>query len=241
MSARLMDGPAVADLLFGRFAPSLATAQPGRAPSCRPAILSAGRDPEDVQASERAAHRLREAIAQADIDCSDRRWLEVDGGLEQTIHLSGAPDATFFGWLLHAMQSPKPWTLSVHVRPLDRSGARASALPPAPPPPLRRQPLRRGLRTVPDYDQRDHETEIAEIVAELSHSATGNLYDLAVLGETRGMTCGARQTGVGACGQPARGRMPLWTAHPRKRVRWSSSSSTTTFAASCSARHDCGG
>jgi hypothetical protein len=108
MGVRILDGPEVADVLFGRFAPAMSADQPALAPSRRPTILPAGPTAEDQEASARAARRLGEAIAQADIDAADRRWLGVDGGLEQTIHLSGSPDATFFGWLLHAMQSPTP-------------------------------------------------------------------------------------------------------------------------------------
>jgi hypothetical protein len=77
------------------------------------------------------------------------------------------------------MQSPKPWTLSVHVRALDRALERRRYRPRH----RRFYGVNRGSEAtgkVPDYDQRDHEAEVAEIVADLTHSATGNLYDVAV-------------------------------------------------------------
>ena len=35
------------------------------------------------------------------------------------------PDATYFGWLLEAMEVSRPFTLSVHVHALDRLRERA--------------------------------------------------------------------------------------------------------------------
>ena len=113
------------------------------------------------------------------LDASDRRWLEVGRDVEQTLYLAGAPEATFLGWLLHAMQSPRPWTLSVHVQALDRALERRRYKQRY----RRLYGVNRGAEAsghVPDLDQRDHEGEVAELLAELSGSATAGLYELSV-------------------------------------------------------------
>ena len=73
----------------------------------------------------RAAAVLREQICQGAIDLTHPRRIAIDGDLEHTIHLARRPERTFYGWLLHAMQSPNPWTLSMHVHVLDRAEMRA--------------------------------------------------------------------------------------------------------------------
>ena len=172
---RLLDGREVAALL--------ARALPGRARGRIAAARCAGvarRAPDDPLERERsltAAARLRDALCRGAIDASDRRWLAVDGDLEQTLYLSGAPDATFAGWLLHAMQAPRPWTLSVHVRALDRALERRRYKQRY----RRLYGVNRGAEAaghVPDLEQRDHEGEIAELLGELTGSATAGLYEL---------------------------------------------------------------
>jgi hypothetical protein len=85
MGVRLLDGPDVADVLFGRFAPAISATQLALAPCRRPAILSAGPGAADQEASEggrttpargdrrRRHRRLRPSLAHG------RRWARADG------------------------------------------------------------------------------------------------------------------------------------------------------------------
>jgi hypothetical protein len=81
MGARLLDGRAVAAVLAERFsAPErLAPSQPG------PRWLSGIELARDERAMREAALRLRERLCRGAIDARHRRWLVVDGGLEQTL------------------------------------------------------------------------------------------------------------------------------------------------------------
>jgi hypothetical protein len=162
MSARLLSGFEVAQLLHHRFTAAL----PNRHIDA-PEILS-GLDDRDH--ATRAATRLKQAICQGDIDTTDRRHLTIAGQLEQTLHLSRTPERTFYGWLLHAMQNPAAWTLSVHVHTKDRATERDR---------FNRRARRlwgvnegaaeRAAR--PDRRQHDQQHELEELVEELSTGA----------------------------------------------------------------------
>jgi hypothetical protein len=117
-------------------------------------------------------------------DDSDRRWIALDGGLEQTIYLSGVPEHTFYGWLLHAMQSAKPWSLTVHVHALDRMVERRRA----------RERLKRlwGANRgrereskMPDHEQLAQEHEVTELVSELAMSPNAATYLMSVYARIR--------------------------------------------------------
>jgi hypothetical protein len=112
------------------------------------------------------------------VDTTDRRRLTVAGAFEQTIHLSRIPERTFYGWLLHAMQSPRPWALSVHlhardrIEDRDRENRRARRL----------WGVNEGAadrRARPDRQQHDQQDELESLVDELGSGAQ-RLVDLAV-------------------------------------------------------------
>ncbi|MCW2953199.1 MAG: hypothetical protein JWQ48_2369 [Conexibacter sp.] len=121
MTARLLDGREVADTLWRHCAPHTARLAPEGAPSrTAPAIFGSLDELRDAATARRVAGELREAIGAGAIDLTDRRRVVVDGDLAHTVYVSRLPEKTFYGWLLHAMQSNKPWSLSVHVHQLDR-------------------------------------------------------------------------------------------------------------------------
>jgi hypothetical protein len=125
MQARLMSGPEVADLLWRRLSPQVARTTPRQAPSRTPRVVGDGDHAVTRQQARLVAARLRDVVCQGAVDLSDPRRVIVDGDLEHTIYLARRPERTFYGWLLHAMQSTKPWTLSMHVHVLDRAEMRA--------------------------------------------------------------------------------------------------------------------
>jgi len=166
-TATVLTGPQVAELIWRRTAPALAAAgtPPPEKGLCAP--LDAPTSPE------RAALRsllLRSALAPCVVDFSQRRYVEVDGGLEQTIFLAGRPERTFYGWLLHSMQHPRPWALSVHVHPRDRAGERDRHHRKA----SRLWGVNEGAldqRRRPDRTQYEQQAELEELVDELSTGA----------------------------------------------------------------------
>jgi hypothetical protein len=110
------------------------------------------------------------AIAVSDIDTTDHRHVEIDGGLERTMYLSRLPERTFYGWLLHAMQQSGAWTLSVHIEPRDRAAERERFNRKA----RRLWGVNEGAasqRRRPDRTQHEQEHELEALVAELSAGA----------------------------------------------------------------------
>lgn len=162
VKARLLDGVEVARLLHHRFARTTVT------PSAR--VLTNSLDHGDEQEAARATARLRAAICKSTIDTTDRRHLTVDGELEQTIYVNRCPERTFYGWLLHAMQSELPWSLSVHVHLRDRATERERFNRRA----TRLWGVNEGAldrRARPDRRQHDQQTELEDLVDELSTGA----------------------------------------------------------------------
>jgi hypothetical protein len=182
LGSRLLSGSEVADLLWTRFNPTTADRDPGGRPSRRQTRLEVLGD-LDARAHAReaaiAAARLRELVAESTLDLRDQRYLRIDRDLEQVLYLGGTPDATYFGWLLRAMQVARPFSLAVHVHALDRlrerqrQKARHRRLFG-----LNRGAERRGQ--VPDYDMLAQEQEVAELVGELSGQERASVYELSI-------------------------------------------------------------
>lgn len=135
---------------------------------------------------DRAAERvlcdrqeLARAVCGGDLDFSDRRVARMGCWVELVQHVSLAPEHTWVGWLMHAMQAPVPWTLSVHVQALDRLRERGAQ--------KRRYKriygVHRGIegrgRPV-DADAAAREQEAADLVAELAQSAGAGIYKQSV-------------------------------------------------------------
>jgi DNA helicase HerA-like ATPase len=122
---------------------------------------------------------LRELLCPAAIDATSPAFARVGDSLEQGLYLATIPDQTWLGWLLHLMQAPRPFSLSVHVRATDRYRERAAQ---------RRRYRRlwgvnRGLemRARPvDPAKLQQEQEAADLNHELATSAGAGIYDLSV-------------------------------------------------------------
>ena len=181
LAVQRLDGPAVAQLLWRSFAPHQAAATPQQGPRQQTLeVLGELEDRHDQTHAQRVARQLRDMIAtNPPEDTHSRRWIELDGGLEQTIYLSGPPEHTFYGWLLYAMQSTNPWTLTVHVHATDRMVERRRYRE-------RRKRLwgaNRGRERegkMDDPEQLDQEQEVTDLVSELSLSPNAAVYELSV-------------------------------------------------------------
>ena len=106
-------GREVLDLLAGRFDPSVTGAAGCRRASMHP---DCGRAVRRTAPSSVGSRR----VCTAAIDLRDRSQLRVGGRLERCLFVSHAPEQTWLGWLLHLMQAPRPFAVSVHVHATDR-------------------------------------------------------------------------------------------------------------------------
>jgi hypothetical protein len=118
LAVRPLDGPEVLDLLSTRFNPDCDSSP--SASFMRPDAIGLplpGEDPEITAARSRA---LADAVCASPLDFSPRSHMRVGDAVEQVSYLSGVPERTWLGWMLHLMQSPLPFSLSVHVTATDR-------------------------------------------------------------------------------------------------------------------------
>lgn len=120
LTVRMLDGPAVTDLLWSRFDPDAAGRGTPPPSFMAPEALGAPVDSEDEQESALRSERLAEAVCTAPFDLSGPRQAQVGDGIERVLYLAGVPERTWLGWLLHVMQSPLPFSLSVHFTATDR-------------------------------------------------------------------------------------------------------------------------
>jgi hypothetical protein len=182
LSTRLLSGPEVADLLWRRFNPTTADRAPDRRPSSersRVEVLGELDAARDAREARQAALRVRELVAGSAYTVEGQRQLRVDRDLEQTLYVATPPDATFFGWLLEAMEVQRPFALSVHVHALDRLRERARHK-------ARHRRLfgvNRGAelrgRAV-DYEMLAQEEEAGELLKELTGAERAAVYELSV-------------------------------------------------------------
>ena len=184
LAARALCGHEVLDLLHSRFDPD--SQRSGGLPASfmqgevvRP--LVAGESPEEADAR---ASLLAEAICTAEIDLSDRSRIGVGDSLEQAFYVSLAPEQTWLGWLLHMMQSPSPFVLSVHIEATERYRERMAQ--------KRRYKrlygVNRGVESHGrplDPDARVREQEAAELVEELATSVGAGIYRVSIYHATR--------------------------------------------------------
>ncbi len=179
--ARPLDGREVLDLLHGRFDPDAQRA--GELPAsfmCPEVIASpiAGEDAEDASAR---ASALASAVCTAELGLSERSHVRIGGSAEEVFFVSLAPEQTWLGWLLHMMQAPRPFTLSVHIQATERYRERMAQ--------KRRyrriHGVNRGVeqRGRPlDPDARVQEEEAAELNDELATSAGAGIYRVSIYG-----------------------------------------------------------
>jgi hypothetical protein len=120
VGARPLDGGEVLDLLHARFDPDAQAA--GRLPAsflCPQAVapVAAG---EAVETARRRVHALARAVCSAHVSFAPRTHLRIGESAEEVFFVSWAPEQTWLGWLLHMMQAPRPFVVSVHIAATDR-------------------------------------------------------------------------------------------------------------------------
>src|SRR5918998_5674160 len=180
LSAQLLAGPEVAELLFRRFNPS--SVGTGYLP--RLEVIGALDELGDAQTAAAAASRLREQIAASPVDLDDSRFIGVEQDLERVLYVSSVPDFTEFGWLLQAMEIDRPFALTVYVHALDRRLERRKAR-------NRRRRLHgvnRGAEIrgkVPDEDMLAQADETAELLEELRGRQRSAVFEVAIYQSVR--------------------------------------------------------
>jgi hypothetical protein len=179
LPTRLLNGEEVATLLWSRFNPT--RADRGQAPATmQTEVLGQLDEPIDFEEARAAAIKLRENIARSPLDFKrSDDFVVVDRDIEQTIYAESTADATSMGWLMRAMMTRQPFTMSVFVHALDRNRERAKA--------------KRGYRTtfallrgaeargrVPDFDKYAKEAEQERLLAEMAGSDRTSLYRVSI-------------------------------------------------------------
>jgi hypothetical protein len=176
VAARSLNGLEVLDLLASRFDPEREANGGLPASFMTPEVVGTATADTDA---ERARADLAEAICTAPIGLGARDHLQIGEQPEQAFYISLAPEQTWLGWLLHLMQSPRPFTVSVHVQATERYRERMAQ--------KRRYKrihgVNRGIETRGrplDPDARLQEQEAAELNDELATSAGTGIYHVSV-------------------------------------------------------------
>jgi hypothetical protein len=177
---RLLDGEEVAELLWSRFNPTLADTGRRRRAPIRAEVLGTLDAARDRDEARRAALRLRGAIARSTLDfSSSKRHAEIDQDLEQTIYTATTADATTMGWLMGAMMTRQPYSLSVFATALDRRRERRRM----------KMSYRRifainrvaeAKGRVPDFDRYAQENEAQNLLMEMAGHERANLYKVSI-------------------------------------------------------------
>jgi DNA helicase HerA-like ATPase len=176
---RLLTGVEMLDLLHRRFDPDTALGGGLPASFMSPEVIAPLTPGEDARETARRAQALAEAICTAPVSLAERSHLALGETLEEVFYVSLAPEQTWLGWLLHMMQAPRPFVLSVHVQATERYRERMAQ--------KRRYKrihgVNRGVeqRGRPlDPDARVQEEEAAELNDELATSAGAGIYRVSV-------------------------------------------------------------
>jgi TraG P-loop domain len=175
ISARLLSGTEVLDLLASQFDPLRDADGALPASFMTPEVVR----PFSPEHTREDAEHLAEAICTVPLRLSERDHVQVGGQLERALYVSLAPEQTWLGWLLHLMQTPRPFTVSVHVQATERYRERMAQ--------KRRyrriHGVNRGveLRGRPlDPDARVQEEDAAELTDELATSTGAGIYRVSV-------------------------------------------------------------
>ncbi len=181
----------------------------------------------DREQAREAALALRERIAGSSLDLKrERHHVEVDRDLEQVIYAHRTAQQTTMGWLMGAMLTRQPYTLSVYVHALDRR--------------RERQRIKLGYRRlfainrgaeqrgrVPDFDRYAQEREYEQLLGRD--------------GRPRARRTCSRSPSTRRSARAA--RRPTWPRSARRSTTASSSSSrrrTARSTAASSASPSCG-
>ena len=179
--ARPLDGREVLDLLHGRFDPDAQRAGELPASFMCPEVIASPIAGEDAKDASTRASALASAVCTAELGLSERSHVRIGGSAEEVFFVGLAPEQTWLGWLLHMMQAPRPFTLSVHIQATERYRERMTQ--------KRRyrriHGVNRGVeqRGRPlDPDARVQEEEAAELNDELATSAGAGIYRVSIYG-----------------------------------------------------------
>jgi TraG P-loop domain len=179
LAGRVLAGAEILDVLHRRFDPDAALAGGLPASFMTPHVIDALNAGESAHAAGERARALAEAICTAPVGLADRSRIGLGETLEQVFYVSLAPEQTWLGWLLHMMQAPRPFVVSVHVQATERYRERMAQ--------KRRYKrihgVNRGVeqRGRPlDPDARVQEEEAAELNAELATSAGAGVYRVSI-------------------------------------------------------------
>jgi hypothetical protein len=174
-----LDGEQVVELLWARFNPTKSDA--GRRPAAATVeVLGELDSVRDREMARQVALTLRERIAASSLDLKrERHVVEVDRDLEQVIYCATTAHQTTMGWLMGAMMTRQPYTLSVFVHALDRR--------------RERQKIKLGHRRlfginrgaeargrVPDFDRYAQEHEYQQLLVEMAGHDRANVFQTSV-------------------------------------------------------------
>jgi hypothetical protein len=181
LTARPLSGPEVLDLLAARLDPEGQENGPP-ASSVAPEVIQAGPYEQGGDAADTGA--LAEVLCTAPVSLTDSGYLRVGGSLEEVLYVSLAPEQTWLGWLLHLMQTPRPFVVSVHITATERYRERIAQ--------KRRyrriHGVNRGVESHGrplDPDARVQEQEALELNDELAGSAGAGIYRVSVYAAIR--------------------------------------------------------
>ena len=174
-----LNGEQVFALLWARLNPTKADA--GQAPASAPGeVLGELDTARDREQARQVALALREHIARSSVDLKrERHHVEVERDLEQVIYAHRTAQQTTMGWLMGAMLTRQPYTLSVYVHALDRR--------------RERQKIKLGYRRlfainrgaeqrgrVPDFDRYAQEHEYEQLLAEMAGHDRANVFEVSI-------------------------------------------------------------
>src|SRR5258708_2808451 len=179
LATKLLNGEEVVSLLWSRFNPT--GVDNGRRPVARMTEILGELDHAiDAEDARQAALRLRGSIAQSSIDFKrSRHYAEIDRDFEQTIYAAGTADGTYMGWLMNAMMTRQPFTMSVYVHALDRRRERQRLKMGY----RRLHAINRGAESkgrVPDFDRYAQENEQEHLLAEMAGHERSNVFKVSI-------------------------------------------------------------
>jgi hypothetical protein len=181
LATQPLSGAEVLDVLQQRFDPAGVSGGEPPVSFMRPEVLALPAQGERAEHARLRASALAEAVCSAEIDFTDRSYLRVGGRPVRCFYVSLAPEQTWLGWLLHLMQPPRPFCVSVHVQATERYRERLAQ--------KRRyrriHGVNRGVEQNGrplDPDARVQEEEAAELNDELAVSAGSSIYRVSVYG-----------------------------------------------------------
>lgn len=179
LSAQALSGLEVLDVLRARFDPEQELSGSLPASFMHSEAVSTVRPGESEDEAAARASAIAEAVCTAEIDLSERSRIRIGSSLERVLYISLAPEQTWLGWLLHLMQTPSPFVLSVHIEATERYRERAAQ--------KRRYKrlygVNRGVEGTGrplDPDARLREQEAAELVDELAGSVGAGIYRVSI-------------------------------------------------------------